>query len=130
MASAAVLSGSIVQATADPATLASRVDALVAEGNVVPVAGGIFFRLLPYAVTSRIIRSMNGRGRPAIVYLHPWEMDPDHPRVPGIPARRTWYHYHGLSRAVAKYERLLREFEFQSIKQYMSTYKSRGLQSR
>ena len=71
---------------------------------------------------------MNSRGRPAIVYLHPWEMDPGHPRVPGIPARQTWYHYHGLHRAVPKYERLMREFEFQSIKDYMREHKTKSSQ--
>ena len=48
-----------------------------------PVAGGGYFRLLPYAVTRWALRQLNGReGQPAMVYLHPWEIDPGQPRLP------------------------------------------------
>lgn len=87
-------------------------------GLTIPVAGGIFFRLLPYAFTAAALRRINGNGRPAVVYLHPWELDPDHPRVPGIPRHRTWYHYHRLTAARSKYQRLLKEFEFGSIRDH------------
>lgn len=88
------------------------------SGVTVPVAGGIFFRLLPYRFTSAALRSINRAGRPAVVYLHPWELDPGQPRLPDIPARRTWYHYWGLERAEAKYTRLLSEFTFGSIRDH------------
>jgi len=87
-------------------------------GLTIPVAGGVFFRLLPYPVAAAAMRRMNRNGRPAVVYLHPWELDADHPRVPGLPARRTWYHYWGLKGALAKYTRLLGEFRFCSIRDY------------
>ena len=92
--------------------------ALRLGGLTLPVAGGIFFRLLPYPFTAAALRRINRRGRPAVVYLHPWELDPDQPRVAGIPRRRTWYHYHRLGAARAKYGRLLNEFEFSSIKDH------------
>ena len=48
-----------------------------------PVAGGGYFRLFPYAVTRWAVRQLNTReGQPAMVYLHPWEIDPDQPRLP------------------------------------------------
>ena len=87
-------------------------------GLTLPVAGGIFFRILPYAITAAALRRINGRGNPAVVYLHPWELDPGHPRLPEIPRRRTWYHYHRLGAARAKYCRLLAEFEFGSIRDH------------
>ncbi len=87
-------------------------------GLTIPVAGGIFFRLLPYTLTAAALRRMNGKGRPAVVYMHPWELDADQPRVPGLPARHTWYHYWGLRGALAKYSRLLREFRFCSIREH------------
>src|SRR5262245_63701616 len=92
--------------------------ALRLGGLTVPVAGGIFFRLLPYTITATALRRINRRGNPAVVYLHPWELDPDQPRLPEIPRRRTWYHYHRLGAARAKYGRLLREFEFGSIRDH------------
>jgi polysaccharide deacetylase family protein (PEP-CTERM system associated) len=95
--------------------------ALRVGGLTLPVAGGVFFRLLPYAVTAAALRRINRAGRPAVVYLHPWELDPDHPRLPDLPSRRTWYHYWGLDAAPRKYARLLREFEFGSIRQHRET---------
>lgn len=87
-------------------------------GLTIPVAGGIFFRLLPYPLTAATLRRMNRAGRPAVVYLHPWELDPDQPRLPDIPARRTWYHYWGLGSARRKYGRLLQDFNFCSIRDH------------
>jgi len=87
-------------------------------GMTLPVAGGVFFRLLPYAVTAAILRRINRAGRPAVIYLHPWELDPDQPRLPDLPFHRTWYHYWGLGSASRKYARLLGEFEFGSIRQH------------
>jgi polysaccharide deacetylase family protein (PEP-CTERM system associated) len=92
--------------------------ALRFAGMTLPFAGGIFFRLLPYQVSRRALASMNARGRPGVVYLHPWELDPDQPRLPDLPARRTWYHYYGLGAARAKYERLLGDFQFGSIRDH------------
>lgn len=92
--------------------------ALRVGGLTLPVAGGIFFRLLPYMVSAAALRRINRAGRPAVVYLHPWELDPHHPRLPEIPRRRTWYHYHRLGSARAKYGRLLNEFQFGSIRDH------------
>ena len=48
-----------------------------------PVAGGGYFRLFPYRLTRRAVRHLNEReGQPAIIYLHPWELDPGQPRLP------------------------------------------------
>ena len=59
----------------------STVDLL---GRRVPVAGGGYLRLYPFALTCRAIQWLNRkRGLPAIVYLHPWELDPDQPRIRG-----------------------------------------------
>jgi hypothetical protein len=59
----------------------STVDLL---GRRLPVAGGGYLRLYPFALTCRAIQWLNRkRGLPAIVYLHPWELDPDQPRIHG-----------------------------------------------
>ena len=98
-----------------PALLEYPPAALRLGGLTLPFAGGIFFRLLPYVVSRRALASLNARGRPGVVYLHPWELDPDQPRLPDLPARRTWYHYYGLASAQAKYNRLFDDFQFGSI---------------
>ncbi len=81
----------------------------------IPVGGGGYFRLLPYAVTRWGITQINVRERrPAIFYLHPWELDPNQPRLPvGQPTR--WRHYHNLDRTEARFRRLLGEFRFDTI---------------
>lgn len=80
--------------------------------RVSPVGGGGYMRLLPYRYTAAGLRRVNSEDKqPACVYLHPWEVDPDQPRLAkGFIARlRT---YTGLGAMSRKLERLLREFEF------------------
>src|SRR5205814_9774103 len=62
-------------------------------GRTVAAGGGGFFRLLPYAFSRWAIRQVNGRDRrPAIFYFHPWEIDPDQPRVDNAPLRSKLRH--------------------------------------
>lgn len=81
-------------------------------GVNLPVAGGGYFRLLPYAWTKWGIQRLNAVERqPAIVYLHPWEIDPDQPRV-GAPLVTRLRHYGNLSATYDRLARLLGEFPF------------------
>jgi polysaccharide deacetylase family protein (PEP-CTERM system associated) len=77
-----------------------------------PVAGGGYFRLYPYAVTRRAIAELNAKGRPTIIYLHPWEFDPEQPRPAGIGMATRFRHYSGIRDNFAKLERLLDDFAF------------------
>jgi peptidoglycan-N-acetylglucosamine deacetylase len=70
--------------------------------------GGGFFRLLPYALSNHAVRRVAAEGRPAIFYFHPWEIDPDQPRVPGAPLRSRVRHYTNLARMEPKLLKLLR----------------------
>ena len=81
-------------------------------GTNFPVGGGGYFRLLPYAWTRMGIASLNRHeGRAAIFYLHPWEIDPDQPRIrAGLLSRVR--HYYGLDKTEARLRRLLAEFRF------------------
>ena len=56
-------------------------------------AGGGFFRLLPASITDRAVRAANAAGNPAIFYFHPWEIDPDQPRVHTAPFKSKLRHY-------------------------------------
>lgn len=80
-------------------------------GRRVAAGGGGFFRVLPYGFSRWAIRQVNREEkRPAIFYFHPWEIDPDQPRVPGAPLRSKLRHYTGLDRMADKLRALLDEF--------------------
>ena len=82
----------------------------------VPVAGGGYFRLLPYWWTRWGIRRLNEmEGRPAIFYLHPWEIDPDQPRLPANRVGR-FRHYRNLDRTEDRLGHLLRDFRFDAVR--------------
>jgi polysaccharide deacetylase family protein (PEP-CTERM system associated) len=80
-----------------------------------PVAGGGYFRLLPYWWTRWGISRINRLERlPAIFYLHPWEIDPDQPRLPvGLFTRVR--HYRNLDRTEARLRRLMSDFRFDAV---------------
>jgi len=75
-------------------------------GLNLPAGGGGYFRLAPLWVSSWAIRRMNAEGHPAIVYLHPWELDPAQPRFPVSPVHR-FRHYVNLATTENKLRRLL-----------------------
>ncbi len=79
-----------------------------------PIGGG-YFRLLPYELTRRAIRRLNASERQAaIFYVHPWEIDPDQPRLHASRLTR-WRHYNQLGRTAARLERLLNDFQWNSV---------------
>jgi polysaccharide deacetylase family protein (PEP-CTERM system associated) len=80
-------------------------------GKSLPVAGGAYFRIYPYALTRQAFRAINAAGHPAVFYLHPWEIDPDHPRIP-LPRRIALTHYVNLRATEGRLRRLLRDFSF------------------
>lgn len=81
-------------------------------GLRLPVAGGGYFRLLPYAVTRAGLRHVNRSARsPFVFYLHPWEVDPDQPRI-AAPLKSRFRHYTNLDVCEARLVRLLSEFRF------------------
>jgi polysaccharide deacetylase family protein (PEP-CTERM system associated) len=93
------------------------VSTLALGGRNWAVAGGGWFRLLPLWVTRRAIARINAEGQPAVVYLHPWELDPDEPQVPNAPALSRLRHRLNLHRTEERLRRLLREGEFGSLRE-------------
>jgi polysaccharide deacetylase family protein (PEP-CTERM system associated) len=80
-------------------------------GRRVAAGGGGFFRVLPYAFSRWAIRQVNRvEGRPAVFYFHPWEVDPDQPRVAHAPLRSRLRHYTGLTKMAGKLRELVHEF--------------------
>ena len=83
-------------------------------GQNLPVAGGGYLRILPAAVVSHAIRAMNASGHAAVIYLHPWELDPGQPRIAGRLSNRL-RHYTGLATTARKLESLLARHAFTSV---------------
>ncbi|MEM6856375.1 MAG: XrtA system polysaccharide deacetylase [Pseudomonadota bacterium] len=80
-------------------------------GRRVAAGGGGFFRVLPYAFSRWAIRQVNHReGRPAVFYFHPWEVDPEQPRVANASMRSRLRHYTGLDKMAGKLTDLVGEF--------------------
>ena len=76
-----------------------------------PSSGGGYFRLYPYALSRWMLRQVNrADGQAAIFYFHPWEIDVDQPRIPGIGAKTRFRHYVNIARMRSKLEQLLDDF--------------------
>ena len=79
-------------------------------GRNLPAAGGGYFRLLPLAASRWLMRRVRRvAGVPAVFYFHPWELDPDQPRMPGITLKTRFRHYLNLRRFEPRLVRLLRD---------------------
>jgi len=88
-------------------------------GRNFPAAGGGYFRLLPYALTRALLRTINSHGNAFAFYMHPWEFDPGQPRV-ALKASYRFRHYTNLSSAMSKLQRLLNDFRFGSMRSAFS----------
>lgn len=87
-------------------------------GRNIPVAGGAYFRIFPYALTRASFRGINRQGHPVVFYLHPWELDPGHPRVP-LPRRVALTHYANLGATEGRLRRLLADFPFAPMREVL-----------
>jgi polysaccharide deacetylase family protein (PEP-CTERM system associated) len=77
-----------------------------------PVAGGGYFRILPYRWTYWGIARVNRvEQRPVVFYLHPWEIDPEQPRLK-VGRLSTFRHYRNLDQTEPRLRRLLEDFRF------------------
>lgn len=85
-------------------------------GWQMPVSGGGYFRLYPYCLTRYALQAINSQDEiPFMFYLHPWEVDPDQPRIPaGLLSR--FRHYNNLSRCQSRLEKLLGDFSFSTVR--------------
>jgi polysaccharide deacetylase family protein (PEP-CTERM system associated) len=91
--------------------------AVCSIGSVfLPAAGGGYFRLLPYHYFRYVFKWLNRRGRAITFYLHPWELDPEQPRMPV-----SWFyrfrHYVNLRKTEGRLRKLLEDFHFTTIPQ-------------
>ena len=86
-----------------------------------PAGGGGYFRLMPYAMSRWLIRRVNAEdGESAVFYFHPWEIDPEQPRVKGVDARTRFRHYVNLHRTAGRLRMLLRDFRWDRLDRVVS----------
>ncbi|MDP6540421.1 MAG: DUF3473 domain-containing protein [Planctomycetota bacterium] len=90
-------------------------------GRNLPMGGGGYFRLLPGALTRAAVGGLERRGRPAALYLHPWEFDPDQPRCPA-PLVARFRHRVNLRRTLPRLERLLQRFRFDTYERVLADH--------
>ena len=81
-------------------------------GRTLAAGGGGFFRLLPYQFSRWAVSQVNADAKPAIIYFHPWEIDPGQPRVANAPLKSKLRHYSNLSVMADKMRRLIGDFEW------------------
>lgn len=83
----------------------------------IPIAGGFHLRFFPYWLIKLGIEKINDENQPAICYIHPKDLDSHMPKI----KEYKWYYYYGLKGAFKKYENLLRNFRFDSIRNVIQT---------
>jgi polysaccharide deacetylase family protein (PEP-CTERM system associated) len=87
-------------------------------GFQVPVAGGGYFRLFPYATSKAFLQRLEKQGAKLVMYLHPWEIDPEQPRMDGSWTAQ-FRHYLNLHKMEKRLATLLVDFQFGSIVQIL-----------
>jgi polysaccharide deacetylase family protein (PEP-CTERM system associated) len=94
-------------------------------GYPLPIGGGGYFRLYPYMFTRHGLRAINAQGRPVAVYLHPWEVDPEQPRLAwaGLNAFR---HYVNLQHTRERLRRLLADFSLSTLSEVFAHVEAAG----
>lgn len=97
-------------------------------GYSMPAAGGGYFRLYPYALSRALFRrATQDNTVPAIFYLHPWEIDPEQPRVAGAGLLSTFRHYNNLHRCLPRLRGMLRDFPFGTVSQSLASVDTASL---
>ncbi|WP_144392677.1 XrtA system polysaccharide deacetylase [Pleionea sediminis] len=91
-----------------------------AFGQTIPIAGGGYFRLYPYWLSRMIYRRQRRKNESFVFYLHPWEIDPEQPKV-----EVSWFskfrHYNNLQHCETRLRKLLNEFKFGTMKEKLES---------
>lgn len=91
-------------------------------GQSVPAAGGGYFRQYPYLLSRWLFkRASLNETQPQIFYLHPWEIDPEQPRVPNASWFSNFRHYTNLARCMPRLERMIHDFPFGTMSQSLGS---------
>ena len=88
-------------------------------GKNFPVGGGGYLRHSPFWFTKKMINRLNQDNRPAVIYIHPWEIDERQPRVEGLTAFQKYRQYGSINTIEKKMELLLQTFDFSTVRDYI-----------
>ena len=89
-------------------------------GMTLPAAGGGYLRLFPLAYTFAAFRQFEKAGQSLVLYLHPWEIDPQQPRIAG-PLKSRFRHYTNLDKMEPRLESTLQTYRFVPFREHIST---------
>lgn len=87
----------------------------------IPVGGGGYLRLLPWAITQKLLKRVRAEDRPLNVYIHPWEFDPDQPRIKAS-WKSKFRHYQNLKTTATKISRMLQTFQLTTMTDVVQQY--------
>lgn len=90
-------------------------------GQALPWSGGGYFRLLPYQVFKQGVKRIAEKQEVYTLYVHPWEFDPDQPRVAGLPWQLKFRHYVNLDKTRQRFAKLIEDFPFEPIRSVIQT---------
>ena len=93
-----------------------------ARGRLSLPIGGGYFRLFPLPLTCRAIDAVRKSGRPVMFYTHPWEVDPEQPRVKRLSRAVRFRHYVGLHRTEKRLTKLLQKYRFGTLSDVISQH--------
>lgn len=96
-------------------------------GYNLPMAGGGYLRHSPYWYTKMMIRLLNKQKLPAMVYMHPWELDPEPPEIPGLTPVQRFRTYGSTALFMQKLDKLLRDFDFITVGEYVNQFGRRRI---
>jgi polysaccharide deacetylase family protein (PEP-CTERM system associated) len=97
----------------DDAFIEAPISTVVIRSRRLPCGGGGYFRLYPYVLSRWAFGQLNRIEHQAgIFYFHPWEIDPEQPRIPGLSAKTRFRHYLNLSRMESRWRKLLTDFHW------------------
>ena len=89
-------------------------------GKNIPVGGGFYLRTLPTKIVQNSINQYNKKNKPAIMYIHSWELTPEHMPKIDLPIKEKFITYHNIDKALPKMDELIKKFEFTSFERYIS----------
>lgn len=96
-------------------------------GTCLPIGGGGYLRLYPLWITTWLLRRVIQRGRPVMMYVHPWELDPDQPRIRGVSAINRFRHYVNLGSTEKKLRALSQAFSWGSLEESLVSWQNQGV---
>lgn len=86
----------------------------------IPIGGGFFLRIFPYFIYKTLLKRINKKKRPFIIYFHPWEIYPKTYKVNKIGISKYFITYYGIKPAFKKIEKLIKDFKFGTVKEIIT----------